>query len=424
MDYLYLGVMFIPGLLLALILIFFGLENQKEAEIFKGVVSRTVYFLQFIASMMYLFYHQGISEVNFTFVHLTNYHYNLMFSIERFQIGFAVIFSLLFISIEKMSFNYLHAEEEHAKFYGLKAILNVAIMFFVFSSNIDFLFFSWELVGLSSALLISYFYRRNQAVENSMFAFSVYRICDAAFLITGMMLYYFHHTENINTISTGLSATILGILLFFTIMGKSGVYPLSAWLPLALEGPTPSSNLYYMAVSTHLGALLLIKTHTLWENSVVAKGLMLVFLIVSIVLHSLSARVQPTIKAAIAYSTLAHVSVILVEIVFGFYTFALVHIGLHVFYRFTQMTTSTSIIDQHNQLEKVSGLNEHYTSNVSLYFKALNGFGSELFILKIYKFLLWPFFLLDNLENIIFKNEVVRNKLVNFSMYNFRSFKK
>src|SRR5690606_13618573 len=116
----------------------------------------------------------------------------------------------------------------------------------IFSTNIDFLFFNWEVIGISSALLISYFYRRNQAVENSLFAFSVYRICDAAFLFSGLLLFAFSGSENILTKMDGIHATVLGILIFIAIMGKSGIYPFSSWLPLALEGPTPSSNLYYM----------------------------------------------------------------------------------------------------------------------------------------------------------------------------------
>ena len=417
MEYYYLGSLFLPGLFLSLILLFFGLENKKEEEIFKGWLSKGVYFTQFISSLIYIFIHQGDIKINFTFVKLSHYHYDLMFNIERYQIGFAIIFSLLFILIEKMSFNYLHAEEEHAKFYGLKAILNISIMFFIFSSNIDFLFFSWELVGLTSSLLISYFYRRNQAVENSLFAFSIYRICDAAFLITGLLLYYFHHSENINFQSTGIYSTILGVLLFITIMGKSGIYPLSSWLPLALEGPTPSSNLYYMAISTHLGALLLIKTHTLWENSMTAKIIMGVILLISIILHNKSAKVQPTIKAAIAYSTMSQVSVILLEVVLGFYHFALIHIGFHMVYRFIQMTTSTSIIDQHRGMEEVSGVINNYSRDPISHFQALGGFGSEYLIIRVFKFLIYPFLILDNIENYIFGNTTTGNKISEFSLY-------
>ena len=421
MEYFYLGSLFIPSLLLSFLLIFFGLENKKGEEIYKGNLSKFVYYLQFISSSIYIFIHEGNKSIDFTFVKLSNYHYDLMFNIETYQIGFAIIFSLLFILIEKMSFNYLHAEEEHAKFYGLKSILNISIMFFIFSSNIDFLFFSWELVGLTSALLISYFYRRNQAVENSLFAFSVYRICDAAFLIIGLMLFYFHHTENINYQSSGMHTTLLGILIFITIMGKSGIYPLSSWLPLALEGPTPSSNLYYMAISTHLGALLMIKTHSLWETSLPAKIIMGAMLLTSIILHNKSAKVQPSIKAAIAYSTLSQVSVILLEIVFGFYNFALVHIGFHMVFRFIQMTTSTSIIEQHRNLEKEVGLVNQLSINPTSHFYALNGFGSEYLIIRIFKIIIYPFLILDNIENYLFGNLIHTNKKSEFALYKLKS---
>lgn len=414
MAHLYLSSLLFPSFVVALLLWFWGLDQKKEYESAKAILSRVIYYLQFGVSLGALYFFEHAETLSFSLVKLTHYHYDLMFTVERYQIGLAILFSLLFILVEKLSYNYLHAEEEHAKFYGLKVFLNLATMLFIFSTNIDFLFFSWEIVGLSSALLISYFYRRNQAVQHSLFAFSVYRFCDAAFLFSALLLFYYYQTESILQVGSGLPATILGILFLIAISGKSGLYPFSSWLPLALEGPTPSSNLYYMTLSTHLGIIFLIKTSSLWEGSLVAKTAILVWATLNCILCSMSARVQTNIKGAIAYSTLAQVSVILIEVALGFYSFALFHTGLHIFYRFSQMTTAPSIIDHHNLIERLSlkRLTPRYAGR--FYYLALQGFQAEVYVLKLFRLFMLPFAWVDHIENKLlhYRNSTQQQKRV------------
>lgn len=397
MAKLYIGVLLLAPLVFSTFQFFWGLENRKNQELLKASLSKFVYTTQFLISI-YAFFTIEAQPLNIGFIHLQHYHYDFMFYLDKPYFTIATIFSLLFMLTEKMSFNYLHAEEEHSKFYSLKMILNFSLMAFSFSQNIDFLYFCWEVVGITSALLISYFYRRNQAVENSLFAFSIYRLCDAAFLVSALLLYHYYKVENISHVATGTNSTILGILLFITIMGKSGVYPLSAWLPQALEGPTPSSNLYYMTLSTHLGPLLMIKTYSLWGDSVIVKSTMIVASLITIIVSTISARSQTNIKGALAYSALSQVSLILIEVALGLHTFALIHIGLHVFHRLAQMALSPSIIDQHNLMEKLSISRPTDVVQGSLYFWGLNGFGSEKIVLKLFKLMLMPLVLFHHLE--------------------------
>lgn len=400
----YLILLLIPPLLVAFILFFLGMEERKESEAPKALFSRVVYYIQFFLSIAAAIGLEEKSDISFNFVHLKEYHFDIAFSVKTSFLWFAALIALVFIIIERLSYNYLHAEEEHSKFYGLKLLMNFAVLSFIFGTNIDFLFFNWEIVGISSALLISYFYRRNQAVEHSLFAFSIYRLCDASFLLAGLFLYYFYHSENILLVTTGTPALILGGLVFLTIMGKSGIWPFSSWLPLALEGPTPSSNLYYMTLATHMGVLFLLKTHSLWDSSSIVKIGMTVFLILNIYITTMSARVQTTIKGALAYSALAQVSLILIEVVHGFHTFALIHMSLHILYRLTQMTNSPSIIDQHNLIEIWIQKNIDPKPAGIFYFRALTGFGSERFVRKFFMTLLKPFVFLDQIENILLKS--------------------
>jgi len=397
MANIYLIVLLATPLVCATFQFIWGFENNKKDELIKASISKFVYTSQFLFSI-YGAFQIPAQKISFTIVHLKNYHYDFMFDLQTPFFVYAAIFSLLFMVTEKLSFNYLHAEEEHSKFYSLKMMLNFSMMGFLFSENIDFLYFCWEIVGISSALLISYFYRRNQAVENSLFAFSIYRVCDAAFLLSALLLYHFYKVESINYVASGTQATILGILLFLSIMGKSGVYPMSSWLPQALEGPTPSSNLYYMTLSTHLGPILLIKSFSLWGDSLVVKGVIIAAALLTIIISSISARAQVTIKGALAYSALGQVSLILIEVALEFHTFALIHIGLHIFHRLAQMALSPSIIDQHNLMEKLSIKEERKEYKGSFYFNALNGFRSERIIKGMFKILFVPIFFLEKIE--------------------------
>ena len=383
--------------LLAIYQFIFGADYDKEDEILKANISKIVFLTQIFFSGYALFF---IPEqtLDIPIIHLDHYHYTISFALEKRFYLLTILFSLLFLITEKLSFNYLHAEEEHSRFYSLQMILNFSVIAFIFGQNIDFLYFCWEIVGISSALLISYFYKRNQAIENSIFAFSIYRICDIAFLLCGVLLFYFYHVEDIGHSVTGTPALILGILLFITIMGKSGVYPMSSWLPQALEGPTSSSNLYYMTLSTHLGPILLIKSYSIWESSEVVKWLIIFIASMNIIITSISARTQTTIKGALGYSVLSQVSVILIEIALGFLNFALIHIALHVFHRLIQMALAPSIIDEHNIIEKICDTERIHSKKGKIYFLGVHGFNSEKIILGLLKKLYYPFSLLEKLE--------------------------
>ena len=403
----YLWMMLLIPLANGFIHVVFGGKGGKRGSDLRGHFTRLGYYAQVFTSIAVLFILEEPVSVTKKFVALDGYHYNLMFLVDHVAVYLGLLFSLVFLAVEKMSFHYLHAEEEHSKFYGLKSFFNFAVMAFVFSVNVDFLFFNWEIVGICSALLISYFYRRNQAVENSLFAFSVYRLCDAAFLIFAILLFYFTHSESVLTPVEGVGASLLGLLAFAAIMGKSGVYPLSSWLPLALEGPTPSSNLFYMSLSTHLGAVFLLKTFPVWSSSLSVKIVITVFGLVSFITSTLSARTQPNIKGALAYSGAAQVSLILVEIALGLHVLALSHLGFHMLYRLVQMSLSASVIDRRNFIERLSPELAKNSSHLPrpLFFAALGGFWSEVLIQGMFRNIARPFLWVEQLEASIINPE-------------------
>src|SRR6185437_15411499 len=123
------------------------------------------------------------------------------------------------------------------------------------AGNLDLMFAAWEMVGLSSFLLIAFYRERQSAVRNALKTYSVYRIADIGMLLAACL-------EG----SGERSGYLIGLLLLVAAIGKSAQFPFSFWVARAMEGPTPSSALFYGALSVHAGAYLLLRTYPLWND--------------------------------------------------------------------------------------------------------------------------------------------------------------
>src|SRR5262249_6045676 len=141
------------------------------------------------------------------------------------------------------------------------------------------LFAGWELVGLSSALLVAFFQERPAPVRNGLRVWAVYRVSDAALLLAAIALHHLSGEGDFDKLLgavpwpdgratlTGGPALLVGLLLVVAAAGKSALVPFSGWLPRAMEGPTPSSAVFYGALSVHLGAFLLLRVGPILETS-------------------------------------------------------------------------------------------------------------------------------------------------------------
>ena len=137
------------------------------------------------------------------------------------------------------------------------------------------MFIGWEIIGLSSFLLIAFYRNRYLPVKNAFKVLSNYRISDVALMMAMWMLHHLTH-RNIrfdefsdvasgNISKSGMVAFIAGMFLLAAIV-KSAQFPFSSWLPRAMEGPTSSSAIFYGSLSVHIGVFLLLRTHPFWES--------------------------------------------------------------------------------------------------------------------------------------------------------------
>jgi NAD(P)H-quinone oxidoreductase subunit 5 len=240
------------------------------------------------------------------------------------------------------------------------AMFVVGIGFIALAGSIEVLFVGWELLGLSSALLVGFFHERKAPVNNALHVFAVYRLSDAAMLAaavlvhrwvgSGSLVQFFSADSASTTLGEG-QALAITLLLVVAVAGKSALWPLSGWLPRAMEGPTPSSAVYYGALSIHAGCYLLLRAEPLFEGSDLARVIVGTVGVTTCVYAAITARVQTDVKSAISYAALTQVGLIVVEIALGLRTLAFLHIAGHACFRLLQFLSAPNVLHDLHELE-------------------------------------------------------------------------
>lgn len=285
-------------------------------------------------------------------------HYDFFIDIhfDEITMTFLLVGSLLTFLVSGFSRYYLHRENGYKRFFTTLLFFFTGYNIVIFAGNLETMFIGWEILGVSSFLLIAFYRERYLPVKNAVKVFSIYRIGDVG-LILAMWLSHHFWKENISfnqmndyqSLSEHLSGhTLLGIiislLIYISAAAKSAQLPFSSWLPRAMEGPTPSSAIFYGSLSVHMGAFLMMRTFPFWEHQISIRIFIVVIGLITSVIAILTSRVQSSIKSQIAYSSIAQIGLIFVEIAFGLEKLALIHIAGNAFLRTYQLLVSPSIV--------------------------------------------------------------------------------
>jgi NADH:ubiquinone oxidoreductase subunit 5 (subunit L)/multisubunit Na+/H+ antiporter MnhA subunit len=140
-------------------------------------------------------------------------------------------------------------------------------------------------------------------------------------------------------------ATFIVIMIILAAMIKSAQLPFTSWLPRAMEGPTTSSAIFYGSLSVHIGVFLLLRTSPFWQDMLWAKIAIIVIGALTGIIATLIARVQPTVKTQIAYSSAAQIGIIFIEVAMGWHVLALIHFAGNAFLRTYQLLVSPSVLN-------------------------------------------------------------------------------
>ncbi|MGH0033859.1 MAG: proton-conducting transporter membrane subunit [Myxococcota bacterium] len=280
--------------------------------------------------------------------------------VDTGALAFALLAATICGVVARFSFRYLHREPGFHRYFVLFSAFALGMQMVALAGSIEVLFAGWELVGLSSALLVAFFHERPVPVTNGLRVFAYYRLSDAAMLIAAALLHVYagdgslHWVFGAGDVPPGLSqtqTTLICVFLIVAVAGKSALLPLSSWLPRAMEGPTSSSAVYYGSLSVHAGCYLLWRATPLLEQSPVAQGLAIALGAATALFATLVARVQTDVKSALAFASLTQVGLIVLEIALGLRTLAFVHMAGHASLRLLQFLTAPSVLHDLHALQ-------------------------------------------------------------------------
>lgn len=300
-------------------------------------------------------------------VSIPHYDFWIKFEFDRLNVPFVLLTFILCGTISAFGSRYMHRESGYVRFFVLFALFQFGMIVTSLACTIETLFAGWEMVGLSSALLVAFFQERPAPVRNGLRVWIVYRVSDAALLVASVVVHHLTGSGDFDNFLgraawpeghgslTGSAALLVGLLLVLAAAGKSALIPFSGWLPRAMEGPTPSSAVFYGSLSVHLGAFLLLRVSPILDVSPPLCVVIVVLGLATALFASLVGRVQTDIKSALSFASLTQVGLIVAEIGVGFRYIALIHIIGHACLRTLQFVRAPTLLRDYNTIENAIG---------------------------------------------------------------------
>jgi NADH-quinone oxidoreductase subunit L len=334
-------------------------QNKQEKPIVSIVQFTKAFYI--IAAVVYavLWFANGQKVVNERLVTLYETEYfvfAIQFYYDHITAVYSIVGAVLFFLVSTFSRYYMHRDEGYKRFFNTILFFALGYNLIIFSGNFETLFIGWEFIGLSSFLLIAFYRNRYLPVKNAFKTLSYYRISDVALILAMWMMHHLTH-QNITFGQLGEAkviatepghsemAVFIIIMIVLAAMIKSAQLPFTSWLPRAMEGPTSSSAIFYGSLSVHIGVFLLLRTYPFWQDMLWVKVAIIAIGALTGVVATLIARVQPTVKTQIAYSSVAQIGIIFIEVALGLHILALVHFAGNAFLRTYQLLVSPSVLN-------------------------------------------------------------------------------
>ena len=287
-----------------------------------------------------------------------SYHFPLVLMVDRLSVPFLALTAILSGLIGQFSATYLHRESGFLRFFLLLHLFAFGSLLAFAAGSFDLLAAGWEVVGITSVLLIGFFQQRPAPVENGVYVFGIYRACDIGLFVGIFAMHHWAGTASfaigVPTL-TGTRAVVVCLLLFFAAAGKAAQVPFSGWLPRAMEGPTPSSAIFYGAISIHAGAYLLLRAQPFLAESVLASSLVIVLGAATAIHGTIVGRASADAKTSLAYATLTQVGIVFIEIGLGWRWLAVAHILGNATVRTMQYLRAPSMLHDYHQMHSAVG---------------------------------------------------------------------
>jgi NADH-quinone oxidoreductase subunit L len=294
-----------------------------------------------------------------------HYHFPIALWADYISLPLLTLSALLTLLVAEFSRRYVHRDAGFFRFFILLNLFGTGILLFFAAGSFDLMIGGWEVVGVTSILLIAFFQHRDDPIQSALRVFATYRACDVGLLVGVVLMHIYVGTSEFTQILPshleqhtpllGTSATLVAFLLLLAAMGKAAQVPFSGWLPRAMEGPTPSSAIFYGALSVHAGAYLLLRAHPIIAaSSFVAETIILVGVLTAF--HgTFVGRACADAKTSLAYASMTQLGIIFIEIGFGWQKLALWHITGHALVRTLQFLRAPSMLHDHHRVHAAAG---------------------------------------------------------------------
>jgi NADH-quinone oxidoreductase subunit L len=377
---------------------FTGLFGNRFKPLISGLIGTTGLLFSFILSLLAawnFFFVNGITGEAYpviiaaktTWLQLTdNLKIDMGVMLDPISVMMLVVITTVSLMVHIYSLGYMKGDEGFARFYSFLSLFSFSMLGLVVATNIFQMYIFWELVGVSSYLLIGFYYERPSAVAASKKAFIVTRFADLGFLIGILLLSFYTKTFDFAELTNPQSPVFAGItsvsfmglsvitwamlLIFMGGAGKSAMFPLHIWLPDAMEGPTPVSALIHAATMVVAGVFLVARmfpiyiVHTPDTLTVIAWVGGFTSLFAAVI-----ACTQFDIKRVLAYSTLSQIGYMMLALgVSGYggehglgYMASMFHLFTHAMFKALLFLGAGSIIHavHSNYLNEMGGLRKY-----------------------------------------------------------------
>ena len=328
-------------LLPMLMFIMLGLCGHKMSHRTAGLLGTSGLFiitiLSYIVAAQYFMQprvdgiYPTVTPYHFEWLRFTEWlHIDLGIMLDPISVMMLVVITTVSSMVHLYSLGYMHGEVGFQRYYAFLSLFTFSMLGLVVATNIFQMYIFWELVGVSSYLLIGFYYTRQSAVAASKKAFIVTRFADLGFLLGILLLSYYTKTFDFATLTSGdvslvgttAGKTFLGIsvaswamaLVFMGGAGKSAMFPLHIWLPDAMEGPTPVSALIHAATMVVAGVFLVARLFPIYVTTPEVLTFITVIGAVTALYAAVVACVQTDIKRVLAFSTISQIAFMMVAL--------------------------------------------------------------------------------------------------------------
>ena len=286
----------------------------------------------------------------FVWLDLTSHQITVGLLVDNITAIMLMVVTVVSFLVHLYSIGYMHGDEKYSRFFGFLGIFSFSMLGLVIVDNFLLLYVFWELVGLSSYLLIGFWFERDAPANASKKAFLVNRVGDLGFFVGIMILFWKVGAFDFDTVYAGIAAgkvdgwllTAAGLCLFCGAIGKSAQFPLHVWLPDAMEGPTPVSALIHAATMVAAGVYLVVRMFPILTPD----ALVVIAYIggITALLGSTIAVAQYDIKRVLAYSTISQLGYMIMGLGVGAYVAGLFHLVTHAAFKACLFLGSGSVI--------------------------------------------------------------------------------